>query len=433
MRRVTVVLLLLLTAVTLWLYRQARADTGLALTFLPLVTKAEPPVMVEMRALWVTRFDWTAWNGADPARIDKIVADAAGAGFNTLFFQVRGAADAYYPSPLEPWARRASGAHGQPPQPYWDPLAYLIEQAHTAGLQVHAYLNVYPTAVCADMPPESIIPTPLYYQIIQAHGVDEEGAPNGLQWGATTAVCADGYWWATPASTFHDDHVIAVALDIANRYAIDGLHLDRIRYIGTNASCDPVSAAQSGVACFGNPPAGYASYGDWQRAQVDNLVRRFYEEVIAAHPDLWLSAAVWPVHTKKPEWGWTEPYQQGYVNYYQDSKGWLAAGTMDSISPMIYPSSVNCPDNNIYWTQARWQMLVADFQMERNGRYIIPGIGTAYCDFGEIEARIEMARQIGTAGHALFSYGALESNGYFADLAAGPYAETAVVPPIPWR
>lgn len=433
MRRVTVVLLLLLTAVTLWLYRQARAETGLALTFLPLVTKAEPPVMVEMRALWVTRFDWTAWNGADPARIDKIVADAAGAGFNTLFFQVRGAADAYYPSPLEPWARRASGAHGQPPQPYWDPLAYLINQAHTAGLQVHAYLNVYPTAVCADMPPESITPPPLYYQIIQAHGVDEGGAPNGLQWGATTAVCADGYWWATPASTFHDDHVIAVALDIANRYAIDGLHLDRIRYASAATSCDPVSAAQSGVACFSDPPAGYASYGDWQRAQVDNLVRRFYEEVIAAHPDLWLSAAVWPVHTKKPEWGWTEPYQQGYIHYYQDSKGWLAAGTMDSISPMIYPGSVNCPDDNIYWTQARWQTLVADFQMERNGRYIIPGIGGAYCDFGEIEARIQMAREIGAAGHALFSYSALESNGYLDDLAAGPYVVTAVVPPIPWR
>lgn len=426
-------LFILLTAVTLWLFGRARAQEGLTFTFLPLVIKAEPPVMVEMRALWVTRFDWTAWNGADPTRIDKIVADAAGAGFNALFFQVRGAADAYYASNLEPWARRASGAHGQPPQPYWDPLAYLIEQAHAAGLQVHAYLNVYPTAVCSDMPPESITPTPLYYQIVQAHGVDEAGVPNGLQWGATTAVCADGYWWATPASAFHDDHVIAVALDIADRYAIDGLHLDRLRYAGRTYSCDPVSAAQSGVPCFADPPVGYASYADWQRAQVDNLVRRFYQEVIAAHPDLWLSAAVWPVHTKQEAWGWPEPYLQGYSDLYQDSKGWLAAGTMDSISPMIYPGAVNCPDDNVYWTQARWQTLVADFQMERNGRYVIPGIGTAYCDFAEIETRIQMAREIGTAGHALFSYGALESNGYFDELAAGPYAVTAVVPPIPWR
>jgi uncharacterized lipoprotein YddW (UPF0748 family) len=429
MKRTSIILILALaTAVTVWLFRQARAEEGGWLTFLPVITLAEPEPepLVEMRALWVTRFDWTVWNGntaATQARIDKIVADAAGAGFNVLYFQMRAAADAYYPSDLEPWARRASGAHGQPPNPYWDPLAYLIEKANAAGLQVHAYLNVYPVAINLDLPPETVTPTPMYYQL----------RPDGLQWIGETAVLSDGYWWATPASDFYDDHVIAVALDIADRYAIDGLHLDRIRYIGAAASCDPVSAAQSGVACFTSAPVGYASYGDWQRAWVDNIVRRFYEEVIAAHPDLWLSAAVWPVHTKKPEWGWTEPYQQGYYNYFQDSKGWLAAGTMDSISPMIYPSSVNCPDDNIYWTQARWQMLVADFQMESNGRYIIPGIGTAYCDFAEIEARIEMAREIGAAGHALFSYSALESNQYFDDLAAGPYAETAVVPPLPWR
>jgi hypothetical protein len=74
---------------------------------------------------------------------------------------------------------------------------------------------------------------------------------------------------------------------------------------------------------------------------------------------------------------------------------------------------------------------VADFQAEANGRAIIPGIGTSYCDFAEIETRIEMARSLGTAGHALFSYSSLLSNSYFDELANGPYAETAVVPPLP--
>ncbi len=422
-----------------WFWRQITAQTLDKFVYLPQVARTETP-MVELRGLWVTRFDWTAWNGASPARIDKIVQDAAAAGFNVLFFQVRGTADAYYDSTLEPWAKRASGVYGQPPNPYWDPLTYMIDKAHAAGLQVHAYLNIYPVAVCSDIPDAAVVPTPLYHQLIAAHGatLDDDGVtekPNGLQWLQNNSVyCSgDAYLWGTPASIFQDDHVISVALDIANRYAIDGLHLDRIRYASSAASCDPVSAEQSGVPCFTDAPAGYASYAAWQRAQVDGTVRRFYNEVIAAHPDLWLSAAVWPVHTIKPEWGWTEYYQQGYATYYQDSKGWLAEGIIDSISPMIYPSAVNCPDDNIYWTQARWQTLVADYQLESHGRYIIPGIGTQYCDFSEIEARITMARAIGTAGHALFSYSALESSGFFDDLAAGPYAQTAVIPPIPWR
>jgi uncharacterized lipoprotein YddW (UPF0748 family) len=206
-----------------------------------------------------------------------------------------------------------------------------------------------------------------------------------------------------------------------------------VRYAHSYASCDPVSLAETGD-CFGAAPAGYASYEDWQREQVNHLVARIYTETLAVNPDLWLSAAVWPVHTKKAEWNWDEYYQEGYSSYYQDSKAWLADGAIDSISPMIYPGSTSvCPDDNIYWTQERWQTLVADYQAESNGRYIIPGIGGHYCSFDEIAARIQMARDIGTAGHAIFSYRLLLDNGYFDDLAAGPYAETAVVPEMGWR
>jgi hypothetical protein len=110
----------------------------------------------------------------------------------------------------------------------------------------------------------------------------------------------------------------------------------------------------------------------------------------------------------------------------------LAGAYIDSIAPMIYPGTYNCPDNS-FWTLSRWQTLVADFQAESSGRYIIPGIGTGYCTFAEIENRIAAARAIGTAGHALFSYRELLEFAYFDDLANGPYAQPALVPDIPWR
>jgi uncharacterized lipoprotein YddW (UPF0748 family) len=228
---------------------------------------------------------------------------------------------------------------------------------------------------------------------------------------------------------FLDNHLLSVATDLVTHYDVDGLHLDHIRYENGSTSCDPVSEGRYGTSCFGYN--GQESYADWQRRQVNGTVEKLYDEIVPLKPNLWLSAAVWPIYKNYPSWNWPSVLE-GYVDFYQDSKAWLSGSYVDSISPMIYPATFNCPDNS-FWTQTRWNTLVSDFNAGRNGRYIIPGIGAGYCSFGEIEARINMARSIGTAGHALFSYSGLLARGFFDDLANGPYATPAVVPPIPWH
>lgn len=408
-------------------------------TYLPIVLKPEPQPMQEFRGLWVSRYDWTLYGQpANSAKLDEIVQNAALAGFNVIFFQVRGTADAYYTPGLEPWAQRVSGvALGQPPDPMWDPLAYLIAAAHTAGIQVHAYLNVYPVWDDCDTPPPNTAPTHFYYLLRDYH-LTTAGKLNGLQWYKDETVLCNPYLRATPASSFGDKHYLDVAEDLVTRYDIDGIHLDNIRYGASNASYDPVSAD--------NYDDTY-SYDEWQRRQVNSTVRKFYEQIVPLKAGLWLSAAVWPIHIVDPAWGFPGHPQQGYSTYFQDSKVWLADNYIDSISPMIYPNTYNeCdadgnyiedPDDEPaptdYWLRVRWQTLVADYQMDGNGRYIIPGIGAGYCNFDEIEARIDMARQIGTAGHAIFSYRGLLAGDYFDDFAAGPYAVPAVVPEITWH
>lgn len=409
---------------------EATATPTATATVAPLPTpSATPPgQMVEFRGLWVTRFDWTrSGRPADPAKIDEIVENAAFAGFNAIFFQVRGAADAYYTPGLEPWAQRVSGGTlGQPPSPLWDPLAYFIEKAHARGIQLHAYLNVHPVTDDCSNPPPQTTPRHLYYLLQDAHGTTD-GKLNGVQWTTGDDPHCSVYLRASPASQFFDEHLLAVAADLVARYDIDGLHLDNVRYGGSVTSCDPVSEAAYGAPCFGFN--GQTEYREWQRQQVNGTVRKLYEQVVVpSGRKLWLSAAVWPIYIDY--WGWGG--SQGYSNYYQDSKAWVSGGYIDSISPMIYPAVFNCPDNS-FWTQERWQTLAADFQASSGGRYILPGIGAAYCSFDEISTRIEMARAVGTAGHALFSYSALLANNYFDDLAAGPYATAAVVPEISWH
>lgn len=387
----------------------------------PSPTTVPPGTMVEFRGLWVTRFDWTSYNSpARPEKIDEIVDNAAYAGFNAIFFQVRGTADAYYIPGLEPWAPRVSGGQlGQAPSPLWDPLQRMIERAHQHGIQVHAYLNVYPVWDCGSVPPAHTSPQHLYYKIRDYHGTSN-GNLNGLQWYLNQGEQCASYLRATPASYFVDEHLIAVGKDLVTRYDIDGIHLDHIRYGSGAASCDPVSMYYWGNGCFS------AGYKDWQRAQVNGTVARFYNDVITLKPDLMLSAAVWPIY--RDYWGWG--VNSGYEDYYQDSKAWVAGGYIDVISPMIYTSNY---DTDTFWTQSKWYTLVADFQASAAGRWVIPGIGTGYSSFSEIATRIEMGRSLGTPGHALFSYGDLLSKGYFDDLANGPYAQPAVPPDITWH
>ena len=390
----------------------------------PMPSPTLPPGgKVEFRGLWVTRFNWTGpFTDEEPADIHQIVDDAHFAGFNAILFQVRGEADAFYTPGLEPWSERLAGL-GQ--SPGWDPLQVMIERAHGYGMQVHAYFNVYPVSNC-NPPSESINPRPLYHLLIDEH-FTTNGKPNGLQWTQSgDVVCSDNYRMGSPASLFLDDHMIAVATDIVKRYDIDGLHLDRIRYAGSGTSCDPVSAERSGVPCFSVPPSGYASYQDWQRAQVNGTVNRFYETLfgdngqggVADKPNFMLSAAVWPY------------YESGRNNLYQDSRAWLAGGYIDALMPMLYGSFDTSP--------AVWKDYAAGFQNASAGRYVIPGMhGCCYAaqagTFDDIAQRIQAARDLGTAGHAIFAYNYLKDGEYFDDLRAGPYADPAIPPPIPWH
>jgi uncharacterized lipoprotein YddW (UPF0748 family) len=415
------------------------AAQGGETVYLPVAYKTEPtptptPMpqpLVEFRGVWVTRFDWT--NGRDPAspaKIDEIVNNVAAAGFNAILFQVRSTGDTFYDSDLEPWSARMSAVGlGVPPNPYWDPLAYLVQQAHARGIQVHAYINVYPVwtniSNCTVLPDPNARPLHVYYLLQQWHG-STNGKNNGLQWGTNGAVYCGSYLRATPASDAYDNHLLAIGQELVTRYDVDGIHLDHIRYEQASTSCDPVSYAVSGTPCFSYPPFGYGSYGDWQRAQVNGTVRKFYEQIVPLKPGLWLTAAVWPVYLDY--WGWGS--SEGYNTFYQDSKAWLAGSYIDAIAPMIYGGTTW--DSGELGRQ-RWRILVQDFQGSRNGRYIIPGIGTDYADFYDIAARITAARELGTAGHALFSYGALYTRGYFDELANGPYAQTAVPPSLPWH
>jgi len=392
--------------------------------YLPIVLQAPAPVS-EFRALWITRFDWTRADGrpARPETLVTIAEQAAAAHFNVLLFQVRGVGDAYYTPGYEPWAARLTGTLTRTlgVSPGFDPLRVLLEAAHARGLQVHAYLNVYPTWLCGvGAPPDGLNPPHPFWTFSRTNGIswsawrvyDAAGNPMNL-------MTCDTYLWATPAWPGVRAQVLRVVQDLMTRYDLDGVHLDLIRYPGRNYSYDPFTPS------FSNAEAR----AEWQREQVNAMVREVYGAVKSIRPHAWVTAAVWGVYRNR--WGWPG-FTSGYSDYYQDSQRWLREGWVDAIMPMIYPAgpSANCPDTTV-WTLDRFRTLVADFLAAASGRYVFPGIHGGYACFQDVRDRIEAARSLGARGMAIFAYGPVSLRGYWDEFAAQVYPGPAPVPPLP--
>jgi uncharacterized lipoprotein YddW (UPF0748 family) len=449
-------LLTLLAAVTMASRRQgplrslARAAEG-GRIYLPAVRNdptptppptAEPPPPPptlepgrELRAVWVSRYDWTSYGvSPQPGDIQNVVRQAATAGFNAIFFQVRAAGDAYYTPGLEPWSPRLTGTLGPSlgVHPGWDPLAELIERAHAAGIQAHAWLNVYPTW---QAPPEgmgSLVPPidgvwpPQALNRLTSH--QSGGYGLGYSWRVYDSeghmpITWGQYIWASPACPQVRDHIAAVAADIATRYPIDGLHLDNVRYPGRRYSLDPFTqqACAADPACHWPPSDAWRA--DYQRRQVTELVARITRQTHAIRPNALVSAAVWPVYQSRPGWPSTS---QGYHDYYQDSHRWVQEGAVDAIAPMVYGSG-------IFTDVDTWGLIVADYLANSGGNWVLPGVGVetndGHCVSAEsIGGQIATARVLGAPGHAVFSLKGLERCGYLAYLRAGLYAEPALPP-----
>lgn len=384
--------------------------------YLPLIARNHP-IVAEVRALWVTRFDWTFYHRpVTTTDINTIVDHAASAHFNMLLFQVRGTADAFYSSTLEPWAARLTGETTQTlgVDPGWDPLAYMITRAHSSGLQVQAYINVFPTWLCGvGAPPTETVPSHLFWTLSHsttwsAWRVWDQSGPMNIN------LCSD-YLWATPALSLTRNHIAAVATDIVSRYNVDGLHLDLIRYPGSNYSFDPFTMQAFSEALQITPTLVFTTWQpDFQRAQINALVAQIYSATTSLKPDLWVSAAVWPNYTS------------GYDSFYQDSKGWLANGIVDANLPMLYSSDIL---NDL----SAWIIRAQGFVNDAYGRYVIPGISGSYASFNDITDRIDAARSMGAPGVAIFSYSGLNANDYWDELANGPFASPAVVPKPSWK
>jgi uncharacterized lipoprotein YddW (UPF0748 family) len=399
------------------LVAEAEGEVALSVTWQGVESEAIafpilPRAGVEARALWVTRWDYS-----DAEDVDAIMAASAAAGFNLVYFQVRGRFDAFYDSSLEPWAKELTGTLGE--DPGWDPLATAIAAAQAQGLELHAWVNVF-SFWSSGTPPASV-GTPHPYELHPEWSMIDEG-------GTTMPLASGEYLWASPGMADVRAWNTAVAAEIVTNYPeLAGLHLDRIRYPGPAWSFDPESLTGWQQALDLEPGLGF---DDYRRRQVDRQVADIYEAITTINPRVVLSAAV-AANYDNP-WGWGS-VSIGNTDHFQDSRRWLLDGYIDVICPMAY-----WPLTDPKGLRTDFASLADDWLLPENAPWIghvYMGQSADYAGLGECIAETAYVRDLAGPGHALYAWAALVDHGHLTPLSApgGPFELPALIPWMWWK
>jgi uncharacterized lipoprotein YddW (UPF0748 family) len=378
---------------------------------------ARVPVRVDMHPVQEVRGLWVVRNSIEtPEQIRNMVATAKANGFNTLFVQVRGRGDAWYQSSLEPRAEELDSAPAS-----FDPLQTVITDAHAAGLQVHAWVNMMYVWSAGRLPesPE---------HIVNAH-TDWLSRDEGGGFRLTADDSCEGAYLA-PSNAEVRQHLHDVILDIVNRYDVDGIHYDYIRY--PNSDYDHSQAAETAFADTMRPtlpsaraaeldnagPAAYLhafpdAWADWRRDQITSLVEWISKDVKTAKPWVCVSAAVFA------------NYDDAYNARGQDWKRWLKDGALDAVVPMAYASSTQLVAD---------QIRDAANTAKQYGRACYAGLGSWHISPSSTVEKIEAARSAGAQGIVLFSYGGVtdygSSTAYLSEVESDAFAAPASLPKL---
>ena len=261
---------------------------------------APAPAAAEVRAIWVTRFEYQT-----EADVKTILANCAALGFNTILFQVRGQADAYYRSSIEPWAERLGGR-----DPGFDPLEVACRESKRLGLSLHAWVNTMP-AWRGRTPPAD------RNHVCYRH-------PNWIVVGkdGRRQTWNEHYVCLNPCLPEVREYIVSVLRDLAERYPIDGLHLDYVRFIEGEWSYDDRT-----LALFGSSPDERPEAWDaFRKGAVTELVQATRRMLKEMRPNAVFSAAVFPSAKSR-------------ARVLQDAEGWVRRGLIDWVFPMTYEDS----------------------------------------------------------------------------------------------
>lgn len=276
------------------------------------------PPKHEFRGAWLTTVVNLDWPVSYDQPVEEQKADAIAMldslkdiGINAVLFQVRGESDAFYASAYDPWSHWLTGEQGRAPDPFYDPLSFMIREAQQRGMELHAWINPYRVERRKGMYP------------LAGSNVSRREPGWILEFESRPG---EYYTMLNPGIPEVRDYVTNVVVDILRRYDVDGIHFDDYFY-----PYSPVTDEDS--LTFLEHNNVIVDIEDWRRFNVNELVAQVHDSIqtIAPHVTFGIS----PFAIRKNTDAGTDAFE-GYYRLYADGLAWLEQRTIDYINPQLY-------------------------------------------------------------------------------------------------
>ncbi|MGN8225839.1 family 10 glycosylhydrolase [Gracilimonas sp. BCB1] len=423
----------------------------------------EPPKK-EFRATWmatVINLDWPA-SGNVPVRfqkqslIDRLDA-LKKAGINTLYFQIRTEGDALYDSEIEPWSKYLTGEEGVAPDPYWDPLEFVIEEAHKRGMELHAWLNPYramrtiPDDFSQKMFNDESIDESLKPIFGRYYDADSKNKLPGTSARDSMHVANKNPEWLfvmndkiaimNPGLPEVMEYNVKVVMDVVNRYDVDGIHFDDYFYPYPPNHMASNDNDTLDDATFEQYPRGFDNKDDWRRNNIDLFVEMLHDSIQVVKP--WVKFGISPFGIWKSGTPQGTSGMDAYSVIYGDGIAWLEQRTIDYITPQLYWAFTRFGTAQDYGKLADWW---AD-QAAANDRHTYPGHGlyrsssstysNTLFDADEIPSQIRHNRNNENISGSVFfrssNISTYSSKGFADSLKNNYYKHAALQPTMAWK
>ncbi len=341
----------------------------------------------EMLAVWVPYFslDMTGEQDKSEAafrqKFDRIISDAKSCRMNTLIVQVRPFADAFYPSTLFPWSSYLTGSQGT--DPGYDPLAIMVEAAHNAGLQIHAWVN--PMRVQASGVPQTMAESNPYC-LWQS---DPEKQDWCLPWAETAGI------YMNVGIPEVRQYIADGVAEIVRNYNVDGIQFDDYFYPTADGNFD--AATYQEYCASVEAGSAVLSQREWRKANVSSMLSLVYTTI--KEIDSTVMFGVSP---------------QGNLENNEaigaDAAAWCSTtGYVDYICPQLY---YNFENPYLPYDEAaeQWKALVTNHDIKL---YFGLGLYKAASDADEgtwkksddiLARQVNFGRTIGCDGFMIYSY-----------------------------
>lgn len=279
------------------------------------------PPKREFRAVWVAtvdNIDWPSKKGLPVTDQQREIIEMFDmyqkTNLNAVVVQIRSAADAFYARGSEPWSEWLTGQQGLAPQPFYDPLDFMIEQAHQRGLEFHAWFNLDRATFGKN---SSVAPTNIMYR--KPEWVLEYGGRKLVNLGLPAVRT----------------YIASIVANVVREYDVDGIHFDDYFY--------PYAIAGQVLRDDSAYQANYNGMkkDDWRRDNVNKLIAELRDSIRANKP--WVKFGIspfgiWKNQGSDPDGSATNG-GQSYYELYADTRKWAREGIIDYVVPQVYFSS----------------------------------------------------------------------------------------------